>query len=1484
MRPVGEQGQRWLDTGTRFEQTEGGHPSFRASDGESYTLHQRQQASGEIGIEIRGANGQNVAEASVGRNADNSFSVNTVRTVGENAPRGLARGIYDYVHRMFGDVTPSEGGRTGAGKKLWEGNARQRPPVGNQLSDQRTAREQVTSLEADHLQTITAMNAAQSRLAGYKNQQAIGGNKAKEINAARKDIAAAKQRMKLLERTLDKQRGLAAIEEAQAKLKGAKAPLGPGHTLDAVQAAQRLKARDQADLANMPPRAVRGLIAAPLATKQGVWDNYAAGNLSPMDAMDRVIGMSGLDPHENHVLRQWLDDSSYNEIRQHPAMAKEDGTAYAKQRMGQLLESGLGKLGLTLAEGQQVRKSWRARKLAQSVANGKQLSPGEISFDPAEVKKQVVNEGAELEAAHDRLQDRIIQVAMRDGVTLSDLGPLLDKVLAEAQQQEGKKGNAGLIRAAVALKASLAHRGQAPAPPVIPRQPAGSPQRIPQQPPPVPNAPAPAIPGGQVANAPEGAGGGRPPVGSAPAPSGGNAVADNVVRSPEQVAWGAAGAEQGVPADHLHSRAAEIVKEAADHLAEMTAFRKMIWKEFPKLRTVIMRAGKGLGVDAVRELDDIAQHRITGEWHNLLGHDPAVREERLLQLLQTPVGKPISEDAAYRQALVELVPVTREEVTDVNQAAARRGDRPYHPAEIDAAREIVSGEAGEGEERGEAWEHPADRGPTSITAPGGAPDIPGVPFRHAGTELAARPGAPGIEQRIPDTRGYPRRSGAIDLTIFKDLGPVVRDWWQGFYDAVEKMGGVSLPKTTRMNRDVATRMMEWGASSTYAKEAGPVWARKILGEHFTDVLDRGAASALYELRFRTAKENLRKLANAALARGDKKSAAEYDTKAQAITTVFGMPGSMITDEAQYQRIVNSPVFGQIMTRYVEFGRVLDTLYTKANGKPPDSITQIPGLPFNAKVLQEGDLTGEGKVYRSARGKLRNIRQKKDPFSEEAGLDAEAYDLRISSMIQNSLDRRTNLANRAEANREIVAQGLGFWGNAQSERTKGDAVFQEVPFVKPPKGTQEAIRGMESLYLHPNIFREYLQLLDYEDRWWQAPAFSDYISPALTAVSLASTTEFLAHTANNLTAMMQPGMRFRDFFNNFVEVAHDTPAIRDAIVELARINAMKERNSVESGSIYGGKTFGILDKPLPAKADPTYWMGRFLDNFTRAMRLTAGNAHDRLAAAGKIKGGALEKANFINKLTGNYNELTQSRLVQFLRNTGIGPFAVAAANFNARAWDKVMLFRTGHNATSAQADLFLRSSMLMKFTALLVGASLVNLFAWGRWDGDDNTPFGAILIGHTADGQSIYLDPQRLTGFRRAGQISGVSSLVEGIRQHKTPGQTIDRMVPDIAHGLFHPAMGPAVSFIDTALTGENSIGMRMADRAAPGESQRWNNLMAAIRTANPPIATLTGFDRPREQHQARDAFRLMGSFGPQFRGRTQGGLTDAELARMGLRR
>lgn len=697
---------------------------------------------------------------------------------------------------------------------------------------------------------------------------------------------------------------------------------------------------------------------------------------------------------------------------------------------------------------------------------------------------------------------------------------------------------------------------------------------------------------------------------------------------------------------------------------------------------------------------------------------------------------------------------------------------------------------------------------------------------------------------------------------------------------MEKFGGVSVPKATRLSERVGQSLMEWGASATYAREAGSIWSRKILGDGFNEVRDATAGAALLEMRFRYAKENLRKLANQSLAdaqaarqAGDHAKAREltakaasYDNKAQKITTVFGMAGSPITSDAQYQKIVNSRVFGEIMTKYVEFGRALDELYVKANGKQPDSVTQIPGLPFNAKALDHGDLTSAGTVFKSKRGNLRNIKQKRDPFAEEAGLDAEAYEMRLSAMIENSLNRRVSIANRAEANRVIVAEGLGQWGTGKDVPELRGVKGREVPFVRPPIGTQKNAPGENSLFLHPDLYPEYLEILDIKDPW-KIPIWSEFVAPALTRLSLASTTEFMYHGVNNFSAMMQPGMSFRDLFNNYVGVMRDTPAIRDSLMELARIGATKmAAEGLESGQLWGGSTLGgLLDKPINPRSDPTHWMGKFLEVYTRAVRLTADQAYTSLVKQKLAPDSQTGRANFINKLTGNYNNLTMSRMVHFLRETGIGPFATAAANFNMRALDRVLLMRTGVQNAKPLADAQLRGRMLLKYLGLLAAAAISNFIATGRWDGHDDLPIGGIYLGMDEEGRLIYWDPARMVGMRRSLNVSGGGALIEGVRHGRTPGETVDRMQHDIVHSMFHPAMGPGVNFGTTALTGRNAIGMRLAEHAEPGESQAWNNLMAAIKTANPPVAIITGAERPREEQHWSDAWRLLGPVGPQYR-------------------
>jgi hypothetical protein len=76
-------------------------------------------------------------------------------------------------------------------------------------------------------------------------------------------------------------------------------------------------------------------------------------------------------------------------------------------------------------------------------------------------------------------------------------------------------------------------------------------------------------------------------------------------------------------------------------------------------------------------------------------------------------------------------------------------------------------------------------------------------------------------------------------------------------------------------------------------------------------------------------------------------------------------------------------------------------------------------------------------------------------------------------------------------------------------------------------------------------------------------------------------------------------------------------------------------------------------------------------------------------------------------------------------------------------------------------------------------------------------------------------------------------------------------------------LGPPGAFAYTAVTGKNTLGMEIAQKPEPGGSQSWENLKAALKTANPLYGTLSGADRPgQEQSLGMRAAQLAGPYNP----------------------
>lgn len=692
----------------------------------------------------------------------------------------------------------------------------------------------------------------------------------------------------------------------------------------------------------------------------------------------------------------------------------------------------------------------------------------------------------------------------------------------------------------------------------------------------------------------------------------------------------------------------------------------------------------------------------------------------------------------------------------------------------------------------------------------------------------------------------------------------------------QELAGQMAPRTRELSEESNNKLAQFMAGPTYAKELTPVMIDKVLGPEttpeqarlwgtaFQEMRHRHAIKALQEESFRLqdAAEKTRQRAmestKPAEAEALRNLAKEYDARAKAqakasqdIRTFIGQDGSPLASEFDFQRVTGSEEFQAMLERYKQhMVPEMEKNFRAAEGleedDPIDNLTQMEGLPMNAKAIRPGETPGEGAVFfGGGRGNLKNVKIGRLGFAERATLAAEGYDTDLRNIIENSIARGVTAARKAEMYRQAATDKVGVW----APPGKSPEGYKEIPGTRPPRGTQEA-GPSDVFHVRTEAYDEFRKALAV-DAPFKAPMIRAF-NYLVARGALVSTAEATYHAKNLLTMMAKPGMSPVDLVQNAYKVVTGDPVSRDALVELARIGAMKEKG-LESGNLWGGRT------------DPTYWMGKMLDVMDRTMRLTADQAFTRLAKQGLAEGSESNRRDFINQL-GQYNKRAQNGLVVWLRDTGFGPFATAGSNFYAQGW-RTMFMDPGIRATSPEAAIRLRAAYLARMAAIPAMTALLNYLAWGRVDGDEATPFGAIKIGaDPKTGRTAYFDATNLTGLTRGMRQAGILAQVEGFRKGAKSTEAGDKGIEQATAAIAHPAMGPSVQFAWTAATGKNLHGIKIAEKADKDELQHWEDLKAAFLNVNPSLAVTQGFDRPSQEAPADERYwKLLGPFGVQHR-------------------
>jgi hypothetical protein len=711
-------------------------------------------------------------------------------------------------------------------------------------------------------------------------------------------------------------------------------------------------------------------------------------------------------------------------------------------------------------------------------------------------------------------------------------------------------------------------------------------------------------------------------------------------------------------------------------------------------------------------------------------------------------------------------------------------------------------------------------------------------------------------------------------------------------DAFGRISGKMMPSTTRMNRQAGESLARWAVANEWADRAADYYTDLTLGEGASEDADAIAGAVLTERRLRYIRKVYQEKADAlrddaSTLFGDasaakQKEADKYQKLADEVETVIGKPGSALPDFAAYKRVLGSPRMQKILAdRREQVVPVMEANFRKSQGMddtdPIISETQIPGDPVNLKAMQGGESPTKTTVFTRGAGNLKNLRMGKFPFKVQATGSADAYETSYRAIMANTFRRGYPVAARAEAYRDLHAAGLLKWGNRGETKTFDDKPGIFFPDAKPPKGTQSAGPNDDGAYVHPDIAGEFRAVLAIDPVEGYQKALAT-INALPTIAALASSVEATTHGTNLFLSAFAPGVRPNDLQRNAYNRLAGSMEFRKKLLNLAKIGAIKPPG-MESGSMFGpmNKLANFVNgKDLPEAlkmGDPTYWGGKYLDAMSDIMRVTLADAYRRLAQKGLVPSTETGLRDFVNQWAGQYNKKAQNGMVRFLRNTGIGPFATASTTMTSRAV-RSLFGGSGAKGTSAAASIALRALTLGKMAAMLAGAFALNYASWGRWDGDDNTPWGAIKLGtdsHT--GKTIYVDTP-VSMVRRGLRALGFLAAIEKSRQGAPPGVVADKMVDQAWRSLIAPAMGPGVQFAYTARTGENLYGTRLAEHAEPGEGgQTWLNMKAALANANPAVAALTGADEPPGNlHSSSDLERwskLLGPLGPKFRGETR---------------
>lgn len=696
---------------------------------------------------------------------------------------------------------------------------------------------------------------------------------------------------------------------------------------------------------------------------------------------------------------------------------------------------------------------------------------------------------------------------------------------------------------------------------------------------------------------------------------------------------------------------------------------------------------------------------------------------------------------------------------------------------------------------------------------------------------------PSIEEK---DEGPPGRLGALKHRV-QEVAAGMKKF--ATKDVPELIFQKSAPRTTAESKVAGEKVTQFNAAPDYARTVLDQLKEKVgLGKESAPEVREKFGAVVYEARARHMEELYKDKADAADQafwrareryqdaenREDKaifkremtkavENSAEYRELAKNQKSFIG-DDSPLKTQAEYEAALKSPEFQDFVKRWNQAVEPqMEQNFRRNMGMEEneeiDAETQLPWFKFNMKAVQPGEELGRG-VVGLGKGNLKNVRMRKFGFSKQATGQAEAYDVDLGRVLENAMQHGLTTAARKEMIETLISENLAVRG---TERQKPEGL-REIPGVWP----QGRIDKRTSLYVKPEIYSE-LRTAFKVDEPTKIPGVTE-VAGVINAANLAGPMDAIYHTKNLLTLLTKPYVSPAGFARYLVGGGKDVEA--------------KWREIVRIGA--GGRK---PHEPSVIPHNPLDKIGEGVNRADKAIRLAMNDAYDAMAERGLVDGkDETNRRDFINQ-SGQYIRESSNKLVQILKDSGLGPFATAGFTFYGQGL-RALTMDPGVKATSMKAALELRARMFGRFAMVAGAVAAINYLRWGKATGDENTPLGAIKWGEKDGKTQTWNALDLVTGVTRGARSTGLQAVIEGARLGQRAGRSIDKASEDILHAIIHPAIGPAVSTAWTAATGKDFFG-RDVTKDITG-SHALDRVLTAGGRANALVGEALNLNRPGE--------------------------------------